>query len=323
MSSINVGVVNVVGKTTQTQPYQEYTTEGTGDNTNRRLCDTNNGFVGYDGNGVQVNSETVGGDWFIEQVNVPGGCPVVSRCSRKNPDVCPVLNGNRSNNNFFNSPPTVDCYYPINIFSSAQAVVDYRNNFGTTNDYNNAIMPYFCSQNSTSCPTGLNTCSNFLSTENNGLNAQICNTWAASFPELADGVKRSYCLSRPNRDDCKCLNRSSDPVYRSVKSLGLGSLNDRCWYVNCAVTTQLVTSDISNQICNTEQICQNIVDILNNNGVDINSQIQQTINCRLGTGNSGGEQTQNSNNSIYLYIIIAGIILLILIFVIIYVFRSS
>lgn len=328
VGGINVGSVNVLGKTTQRQSYQEYTTSGQGDDTNRRLCDTNNGFVGYNNDGVQVNSQTVGGDWFLGQV--PSSCAVASRCSRKDPDVCPVLNGNRSNNNFFNQPPTVDCYYSIMIFDSVQAVVDYKDNFGTTDDYNKVIMPYFCSQNSTMCPTGLRTCSGFLSTANDGLNAQLCNTWAASSPELADGVKRAYCFSRPGQDDCKCLNRSSDPVYRSVKSLGLGSLNDRCWYVNCAVTTQLVTSDIASEICNTDQICQNIVDILNNNGVDINSQIQQTINCKLGTGGGnggggtpGGGGTQNSNNSIYLYIIIAGIILAILIFVIIFVFRSS
>lgn len=325
MTAINVGVVNVVGKATQRQPYQEYTTSGQGDDTNRRICDTNNGFVGYDDNGVQVNSETVGGDWFLNQVN--SACAVASRCSRKDPNVCPVINGNRSNNNFFNQPPTVDCYYSINIFDQVQAVVDYRDNFGATDDYNQFIMPYFCSQNSTMCPTGLSTCSSFLSTANNGLKAQLCNTWASSFPELADGVKRAYCLSRPSQDDCRCLNRSSDPVYRSVKSLGLGSINDRCWYVNCAVTTQLITSEISSEICNTEQICQNIVKILNNDGVDINSQIRQTINCKLGTGDGGGSPggggTQNTNNSIYLYIIIAGIILLVLIFLIIYVFRST
>jgi len=324
MTAINVGAVTVLGKATQQQPYQEYTTSGQGDNTNRRLCDTNNGFVGYDDNGVQVNSQTVGGDWFLGQVT--SACAVASRCSRKNPDVCPVLNGNRSNNNFFNQPPTVDCYYSINIFDQVQAVIDYRDNFGTTDDYNRYIMPYFCSQKSTMCPTGLNTCSSFLSTANNGLKAQVCNTWAASFPELADGVKRAYCLSSPGQDDCKCLNRSSDPVYRSVKSLGLGSINDRCWYVNCAVTNQLITSDIANEVCNTEQICQNIVEILNNDGVDINSQIQQTINCDLSTGGSnpgGGSSTQNSNNSIYLYIVIAGIILFILVFIILYVAFSS
>jgi hypothetical protein len=216
-------------------------------------------------------------------------CPVDS-------SICPVLAGVNPSNVSFTNPGAcynndstcqVSCVYPLDAFNNVDAVNDYIGNFTLDNsDYNQVLMPAFCSQQVGTCPLDPITgdsqtgCSRFTSTEDDGT---ICRAWAglAANKQWADASMIQYCRNNPNGSECGCINRNSNPVYNSLK---VGNpYNDGCWWIPCAnIQNFLVPSDLqisaeASAAC-PQYICEQVVNIYNNSDLS-GENISQYINC--------------------------------------------
>jgi len=121
-------------------------------------------------------------------------------------------------------------------------------------------------------------CSKFRATGDEG---NFCRIWLNSQDEITQRTAiQEYCLNHPDSGDCKCISRTSDPIYNDVvDSLVANPINDGCWWKPCKNSdVYLVTPDLANPTC-PENICQSIINVVDvENDVDINN-IQQNIQC--------------------------------------------
>ena len=318
MSGVNTGTSSILGVTRQTQQVDVYTTCG---NRSQLTCDYNGGFGPDQTQGSAGNfGQTTAFDWVLSSsFNCPGTPFANSQCSRFAPATCPTLNGTDPGNRFFVNSPEVQCYYNLDNINNVDAITQYRDTFGETTEYNQFLVPHFCGSVATDCIPGLATCSNFNSADDR--TRTICLNWASKADsELVDATKRAYCIDN-GTEDCACLNRQSDEIYRSIKSLGLGVINDRCWYLPCRVATSLITTDIANQNC-PANVCSNVVSIISQNGnVIYNPTITQNIDCTFNGTGPTPPPTQPTNpgdsNDIWYYII-GGLLILLLLIIIFY-----
>jgi len=215
-------------------------------------------------------------------------CHSQFRCTKMDPAVCPLsealvdqrfLRDYRSNNALFNGDPVnTRCTYDVTKITTAAQIQELRRGIQGNADLNDVInreiMPTFCSLPSESCTEG-GRCSRFLSTDDEG---SLCRAWAGTVGALADSSKLAYCASNPNAQECKCINRASDPDYIR---LGLRSLGqDQCWYLPCRNAETYLVPSVLQQPVQCPNVCQQIYDIVAENYGTVNLQnLQNTINC--------------------------------------------
>lgn len=274
-------------------------------------------------------------------------------CSPVDPSRCPVLNGVSASSAQWDSslgPPNISCTYPLSVIDSFQNITDWTNSFSTascagqnfdncnsganqnckpcdsTQSYNFSIMPKWCTEEVTTCPTNpdnptenLPTCPRFISTDAGGV---TCQQWAEQMARQyptpgqnpADIAKRSFCALNPDSPECGCVGRSYNPIYPILKAGN--SFNDGCWWIPCTGTSPsiLVTTDISTETCPTT-VCQAIINNFDNSGLSLND-VQQYVTCPLqgsgGGGSGGNNPTDEGNvilNAIKKYWWVVGIIL--------------
>jgi hypothetical protein len=157
----------------------------------------------------------------------------------------------------------------------------------------------YCFQQVTECPvdiiTGkkMPTCSRLISTD-----PGQCQAWAnksgifSTFKSQDIDIKMTnYCQRNPNNGDCGCINRQQNQTYQvakqAVNSISGSIIPDHCWYVPCTVQgsiNELVRStDLAGDCPTTLQVCQNVIQYINQQGSALNNEtiqdITQATNC--------------------------------------------
>ncbi len=221
-------MTDVTGKFIQTEPYQLY---------NVSRC------------GLPTGS-CQPGDWQYG-VRLCGIYPSQPVCSKVNSQACPRLGGHSAKMSNFSQPPNVACTYDVETFSTLPAVSDWISFYGKEEQYNEVIMPYFCSLKATdSCPLSARgtteaQCSRLRANNEGGL---LCREWAALNPDLAEDAMMEYCQKYPRSQDCGCIGRENDPEYRALKQYA--PENDGCWYAPCTQSQNyLIPADLRDPIC--------------------------------------------------------------------------
>lgn len=174
------------------------------------------------------------------------------------------------------------------------------------------IMPYFCSQTSTSCPPGLvdpktkkptSICSNFVSTDNNG---KKCREWVDTQGDrgssTADSAMVTYCTTKDYTPDCLCIapGRDTSQAARFLEETLTNKTPKACWWVPCGDPANYIVPVIDPRFqakgkCPTVS-CNQYTKILGNQNtqVDIGS-IKSYINCSATV--KDGEVTLNKQES--------------------------
>ena len=256
-------------------------------------------------------------DWYYASVYCCFTCPYQQRCSRPDPNICPVIGGTRGtvrwnsnddSGNFQQQGRQARCEYNVTDFKEAADLTAWINAFGENDVYNNIIMPYYCPQTAatgtcpifpplltgtgTACPAGLTGCSRLSATNQDG---QLCRAWAASNVTLGQVAGANFCSANTCANDCKCYNRENvDPLYILItESPGAPPpTTDACWYQPCQQSPPFLIP--ANQIIGTgtcpTTVCQQVVNIIGNQGSNINIDIaRQDISCTFApAGPTGG-----------------------------------
>jgi hypothetical protein len=174
--------------------------------------------------------------------------------------------------------PNLKCIYDVNKVNTMDQIDNFKQKFGTHGDFN-TIVANFCQQSSDTCvidpDTGKNMtkCSRLKST---GKDGELCRGWFNQQPKnVQDTVVQNYCAVN-NTPDCKCVNRSLNEVYRSLK---VGKvINDGCWFTPCAnPQSYLQTTDVENPSC-PDNFCDVIFNIVKDRDVSIDN-IKNDVNC--------------------------------------------
>lgn len=120
-----------------------------------------------------------------------------------------------------------------------------ENNTYINKNWDEKIMPDFCSQTSTSCPPGLvdpktkkptSICSNFVSTDNNG---NKCREWVDTQIDRnstnADSAMIKYCTTKDYTPDCLCITpgRDTSQAARFLEETLTNKTPKACWWVPC------------------------------------------------------------------------------------------
>lgn len=221
------------------------------------------------------------GDWQYATRPCCGtrsGCPAQPSCSKVDPTVCPTFGGLPAVSASFSQAPNVTCSYTLNQFSTTDDITKYLETFGQDNQYNNTIMPAFCSGTATgagTCPAGVAgapfSCSRLMST---GADGNLCRQWAVANPTMADTAIRTYCKT-PGAFGCDCVNRQNLFHYRAFKQYI--NVNDACWYTPCTnPSTELITSDLTAPSC-PSGFCDTVSLAYNNQKNNISFQDAQAL----------------------------------------------
>lgn len=269
-------------------------------------------------------------------------------------DACPVI-GNIpigsgkwvSNDDQFNTTADgrlISCTYNLGIFQTADEIIEWIDNFGTTGpngDAFNTIMTNFCAlpapegtcpeflyspTGSTACPAGLTGCSMLSSGSEGGA---LCRTWAISSPGVYSAgyyqAGANFCGANENicAIDCLCYNRIQvDPIYDLVRSeLGPAfPVEDKCWYGACtnAPDKYLQPNDMTGNSGSCPNVCLQVIEIVNSNNVNV-TVASQTISCPFNNGGTGTNPSNPSSlwDTVGVYVVIFGFVLLIIIVIII------
>jgi hypothetical protein len=335
------GTINI-GSNPSPYKYKNHNYTQCGGSSNELMCG-NNYYVNsplisnqnqYGVNDKQTSKETCLGI---------GGCPV-NGCGLDY-SVCPNIGGIQSQvqwsstgngtngKNLQGTKSTVACLYPLATFNDLQAVLDYKNEFGENDAYNQQILPQFCSTQTTiGCPlnpgTGLpmQACSQFVSKQTNN----PCGDWlrnTAATDKIngtvnADNAIINYCKYY-NSPDCLCINRFYSPIYQ-VMSYGQTGTTDSCWWLPCEdtpdnPTTYLVPSTLPPCVAGNVQICNNVNIAVGGSSTGLTFNPNLYTNCTLTpTNNTNGGTTNNTTNTfsgVSLWVIIVAVIAIIIIIV--------
>lgn len=175
--------------------------------------------------------------------------------------------------------PNLRCVYDLDRIDRADQLRVFDAKFDTDASVN-SLMGAFCGKHvSAHCADGLKgECSRYLSLDEEG---KLCREWLASRPrDGQDAAMRDYCLNNDTLD-CKCINRTNDPDYIRLKSLG-NYFSDNCWFKPCSNSESiyLVPNRVSSAQCATN-VCQQIIDAHAEGKIDITGNVNQ-INCNFG-----------------------------------------
>lgn len=164
--------------------------------------------------------------------------------------------------------PSVVCKYKLSDVDTVKQVNKFVDKFGI----NNAIMREFCSKKVDKCPNE-GSCSRLRS---NTAGAELCRIWYAHQPAAEkDSFMQNYC-NTANTYDCKCVNRSLDPIYDAIKPGKV--INDGCWFTPCANQSKFyVPSQLLNPTC-PDNVCDIIYNFINDHRINIDD-VKNEINC--------------------------------------------
>lgn len=87
----------------------------------------------------------------------------------------------------------------------------------------------YCSQQVTTCSYMEDKCSRFLSTKSDG---EYCRSFALRRPLMSELAKLKYC-HRYKTNDCLCINKEENEIYRKLKPRSNTEIKDWDWYLPC------------------------------------------------------------------------------------------
>lgn len=258
------------------------------------------------------------GDWaYSNKVCLAGQGPLQYNCSKIDPDLCPDI-GTQPYTSIFTSPPTVKCTYDIATFQKSTDVNTWISNWGKDANFNKTIMPFFCSNLSTSCPidplTGqkMSKCTKFVSINNDGT---LCKSWSKDNVNAYNTTITKVCLNN-NTADCLCENRQQDALYTDIKMRLTEDVADNCWWKPCTLPNTYVINSYDNvETTCPADICTKIKEIIKYNNLDkkySSSELNIKINCSI----ENPINNRVTTSTIVWIIIIVIIILLIICFLI-------
>lgn len=114
-------------------------------------------------------------DWEYDKKTCCFTCPKQPKCSRLDPSTCPNIAGGAQA--AWDDSPTVACTYNVDGFTALADIVEYKETWGTDDNYNKIIMPEFCALTSEECPNDELVCTNLTSTGEAG---KLCQEWQKS-----------------------------------------------------------------------------------------------------------------------------------------------
>ena len=222
-------------------------------------------------------------DWNYSHESCCFTCPNRENCAKPDSSECDIGTDSHKRDplsrvTWNGRGPNLKCIFDVNKINTLDQIDKFKQKFGTTGDYN-AIIANYCQQSSDTCvidpDTGKNMtkCSRLKST---GKDGELCRGW---FNQQAKGVQdtvvQNYCAVN-NTSDCKCVNRSLNEVYRSLK---VGKvINDGCWFTPCANSqSYLQTVEVENPTC-PSNFCDVIYNIIKDRDVKIDN-IKNDVNC--------------------------------------------
>jgi hypothetical protein len=222
-------------------------------------------------------------DWQFGQEACCFTCPNKRHCAKPDPSECNIGTDSHKRDpltrvTWNGRGPNLRCIFDLNKINTLEQIDNFKQQFGTTGDYNNIIANY-CQQSSDTCvidpDTGKNMpkCSRLKST---GKDGELCRGWFNQQAKpVQDTVVQNYCAVN-NTPDCKCVNRAQNDVYRSLK---IGKvINDGCWFTPCAnPQSYLQTTEVENPSC-PDNFCDVIYNIIKDRDVTIDN-IKNDVNC--------------------------------------------
>jgi hypothetical protein len=256
------------------------------------------------------------GDWsYSNRVCLAGQGPMQYNCSTIDTGLCPNI-GNRPHMSTFSNPPNVTCTYDIASFQTPNDVNVWIATWGKDYNYNNTIMPYFCSRLSTNCPIDplmsqkMNKCTQFASTDSSG---SLCRDWAKNHPVVADSTMANACLQYDTAD-CLCEDRQRDPLYVDIERRLPAGIPDSCWWRPCTLP-KIYAMNSNNDIdavCPAD-ICNTVRNIIKTNGLNkkySSVELEEKIACSI-----SGPTNNTSTSTIVWIIVIITIVILMIIFI--------
>lgn len=170
------------------------------------------------------------------------------------------------------------------------------------------VLPQYCQQTVTTCPVmqigggkADPTCSRMVSTDLD--DSAVCGEWKSTESTShwndywgANAVMMEYCGRTENadRNECRCINRGRDSVYRTLKVDN--PFIDSCWWRDCQVdeSDMLLPWDMTQKptdglaVC-PQTICLNIVNVWDNQGVVVNWDDVELYTCCTKDGTGCGD----------------------------------
>ena len=259
-------------------------------------------------------------------------CPVIGGISpqvqwdNNNPQ-CSIMNGANAN---------LACLYPLATFQDEKNVAQYVSTFGENDDYNDVILPYFCSSQvkattSQQCPLDpftdlpMTFCSQIVSNPRCGdwIRNQL-NSGDQDQADNANNLLNNYCKNF-NTPDCDCINRQQNPVYQVMAT---GSIYpDKCWWTPCKDTTQntYLVPSVGLEECDVDNTvyCPSINLVIGGNSQNLSFSPSNYTDCSGsidnggGGGSGGGDDDSSSIWSKYWWAILLIVAVIITIIVII------
>ncbi|CCV01765.1 putative myristylated membrane protein [Invertebrate iridescent virus 22] len=242
-------------------------------------CGTCTAFTSYRQCGTTDGMD----DWNYDHEVCCFTCPTKKKCTKPDSVDCNIgVDSHKrdplSKVTWNGRGPNLKCIFDVNKINTLDQIDNFKQRFGTGGDYN-AIIANYCQQSSDTCvidpDTGKNMtkCSRLKST---GKDGELCRSWFNQQPKATqDTVVQNYCAVN-NTPDCKCVNRSLNDVYRSLK---VGKvINDGCWFTPCANSqSYLQTTEVENPTC-PSNFCDVIYNIIKDRDVKIDN-IKNDVNC--------------------------------------------
>uniref|UniRef100_A0A6C0BPI4 Uncharacterized protein n=1 Tax=viral metagenome TaxID=1070528 RepID=A0A6C0BPI4_9ZZZZ len=189
---------------------------------------------------------------------------------------------------------TLFCAYDVRKINTEAQMQELRNkNINLTQENEDRLMTSYCSQvQDSGCLLSADgsgrtmpKCSRFFQATPDG---NRCRTWLNDVsrrrPGYANAIGTTVCRnSSPATEpleECKCIDRSLDPLYTLlVDSL---AANPGCWYWPCKNANRAwIPSDIDSTVC--PDICETAVNIIADVEGDVDiSNVTQTVDCDFG-----------------------------------------
>jgi hypothetical protein len=224
---------------------------------------------------------------------------------------------------------TIRCEYDASNITTF-GILKYQDTFCTNvncegnKNFNEIIMPDFCTNETAICTDDLIKCPNFMSRSEAG---NLCKSWASENNTISDDTINNYCINA-DTNVCGCVNRRQDPVYNYIKRGLKDQYLDSCWYNLCTdIDTNLITSDLVGDSCNMDTICTSINNIIKTTPTKLSvSQLQAGINCDITETppllvDDLLRDTPVSNNFIWIILIIV-FVFIILIIILLFAYMS-
>lgn len=276
--------------------------------------------------------QNCGDDWRCNSQGCCPSCPDQPVCSKVNPNICPVIDDSFINAEWespgMNNTGKIQCNYDSSKIKTQNGITTWLGVFGANDEYNQDIMPLFCSATgSTACqidPTtgqSMAECSRLTSTNFFG---DICAPWCDNNRDECNQTMVTYCQNA-DTPDCDCINRRNDPIYQAIKSSLPNTIPDGCWYRPCAGSNldpyMIPTGVVPSVGQCPDGLCVTINEIVNKKGLDY-TQAQEVLLCPIAPLRNVNNQLYETQTIILWIIVIFSIIILVILFIMIFKHRK-